>query len=163
MKTMKKLPPRRTEQTEAQFLDEIKLKVSRVFLLAIHRHLYSFALRFLFLQTHATSYSFYSSVTVYTIKEKGGRPDRKPHPPSLWFKKIHTETSSLITLNIMLRNLYSSNIATLGRLQKRMKLWSKNNYIYRALPAEVILLSSSSFRRGFRRTEKIHRMLRFIK
>jgi hypothetical protein len=27
-------------------------------LLAIHSHLYSFALRFLFLQTHATSYSF---------------------------------------------------------------------------------------------------------
>jgi hypothetical protein len=30
----------------------------KVFLLAIHSHLYSFALRFLFLQTHATSYSF---------------------------------------------------------------------------------------------------------
>ncbi len=43
---------------EAEFLDEIQTKVIRVFLLAIHRHLYSFALRFLFLQTHATSYSF---------------------------------------------------------------------------------------------------------
>ncbi len=28
------------------------------FLLAVHSHLYSFALRFLFLQAHATSYSF---------------------------------------------------------------------------------------------------------
>ncbi len=29
----------------------------------------------------ATSYSFYSSVTVlYTVKEKGGKPDRKPCP-----------------------------------------------------------------------------------
>ncbi len=58
MKTMKKLPPRITEQKEAEFLNEIQTKVSRVSLLAIHSHLYSFALRFLFLQTHATSYSF---------------------------------------------------------------------------------------------------------
>ncbi len=43
---------------------------SRVFLLFIHSHLYSFALRFLFLQTHATSYSFC----------KGEKPDRKPYP-----------------------------------------------------------------------------------
>ncbi len=40
---------------EAEFLDENQTKV---FLLAIHSHLYSFALRFLFLPTHATSYSF---------------------------------------------------------------------------------------------------------
>jgi hypothetical protein len=52
-----------------------------VLLLAIHSHFYIFALRFLFLQTHATSYSFSSSVTVlYTVKEKGGKPDRKPYP-----------------------------------------------------------------------------------
>ncbi len=44
----------------------------------------SFALRFLFLQTHATSYSFYRPVT---IKEKGGTLYRKLQPPSLWFKK----------------------------------------------------------------------------
>ncbi len=34
-------------------------------------------MRFLFLQTHTTSYSFYSSVTVYTVKEKEGKSDRK--------------------------------------------------------------------------------------
>ncbi len=45
--------------TEAEFLDEVQTKVFRVFLLAIHSHLSTFALRFLFLQTHATSYSFY--------------------------------------------------------------------------------------------------------
>ena len=54
-------------------------KASRLFLLVIHSHLYSFALRFLFLQTHATSYSFYSTL-LYTVKEKGGKPDRKPYP-----------------------------------------------------------------------------------
>jgi hypothetical protein len=51
---------------EAEFWDEIQTKVLiRVssLLPGIHRHLYSFALRFLFLQTPATSYSFYSSVT----------------------------------------------------------------------------------------------------
>jgi hypothetical protein len=64
-------------------------KVLKVFLLAIHSHLYNFALRFLFLQTHATSYSFYSSATV---KEKGGNPDRKIIPPFLWFKKSIQKT-----------------------------------------------------------------------
>ncbi len=39
---------------------EIQTKVLRVFLLEIHNPLYSFALRFIFLQTHSTSYSFYS-------------------------------------------------------------------------------------------------------
>jgi hypothetical protein len=42
-------------------------------------HLYGFALRFLFLQTHATSYSFFSALLL-TVKEKGGKPGRKPHP-----------------------------------------------------------------------------------
>jgi hypothetical protein len=39
---------------EAEFLDGIQTKVLRVFLLAIH----SFALRYIFLKTHATSYVF---------------------------------------------------------------------------------------------------------
>jgi hypothetical protein len=56
---------------EAEFLDES---------LVIHSHLYSFALRFLFLQTHATSYSFCKG-------EKGGKTDGKPTSSSLWFKK----------------------------------------------------------------------------
>jgi len=62
---------------EAEFLDEIQTKVIRVFLLAIHSHVHhSFA--YLFLQTHATSYSFYSAL-LFTLKEKGGKPDRKLH------------------------------------------------------------------------------------
>jgi hypothetical protein len=48
-------------------------KVLGVFRLAIH----GLALRFLFLQTHATSHSFYNSVTVHC---KGGKPERKPFP-----------------------------------------------------------------------------------
>jgi hypothetical protein len=52
----------------AEFLDEIQTKVSRVssFLFRVTSTVYSFALRFLFLQTHATSYSFYS-VLVYNV------------------------------------------------------------------------------------------------
>jgi hypothetical protein len=67
--------------TEGKFLDETQTKVFRVFLLAIHSHLYtvySFALRFLLLKTHATSYSFYRSVTVYS-KGVSEKPDRKPY------------------------------------------------------------------------------------
>jgi hypothetical protein len=35
----------RHTSTEAEFLDDIQTKILRVFLLAIHSHLYSFALR----------------------------------------------------------------------------------------------------------------------
>jgi hypothetical protein len=65
---------------EAEFFDEIQTKVIRVFLLAIHSQLYSFALRSPFLETHATSYSIYSSQLLYTVKENRGKPDRKPYP-----------------------------------------------------------------------------------
>jgi hypothetical protein len=59
--------------TEAEFLDEIQTKVLRVFLLVIHSHLYSFALKFKFLQTLT------QPLTV-SVKEKGRKPDRKPYP-----------------------------------------------------------------------------------
>jgi hypothetical protein len=49
---------REGRENEAEFLDEIQTKIVRDFLLAIHSHLYSFVLRFLFIHTHATSYSF---------------------------------------------------------------------------------------------------------
>ncbi len=62
-------------------MNEIQTKVFRVLLLGIHSHLYSFALRFVFLHTHTTSYSsMVFFCTVYTIKEKGEKPDRKPQP-----------------------------------------------------------------------------------
>ncbi len=44
--------------TEAKFLNDIRTKVLRVFLLAIYSHLYSFASSFLFIQTNAISYIF---------------------------------------------------------------------------------------------------------
>ncbi len=66
---------------EAEFLDKIQTKVLIVLLLAIHSYLYSFALRFPFLQTlgnlsHISSNSlqtltyFYSSVTTVHCKEE---------------------------------------------------------------------------------------------
>jgi hypothetical protein len=58
-------------------LDEIQTKVLRIFLLAIPSHLNSFAVIFVVLQTQATS--FFSAL-LYTVKEKEGKPDRKPHP-----------------------------------------------------------------------------------
>ncbi len=50
--------------TEAEFLDEIQ---TQVILLALHRYLYSFALRFLFLQTHSTSYVFLHTHATYYV------------------------------------------------------------------------------------------------
>jgi hypothetical protein len=78
----------REHKPEAEFWDEIQTKVLRVFPLAFHSHLYSFALKFIFLQTHATYYMFLQTYTTsyiflqpvqYTVTEKGGKPDRKPY------------------------------------------------------------------------------------
>ena len=70
-----------------------RTKALRVFLLAIHSHLYSFALRFLFLQIHTTSYCFYSSL-LYTVKEKGGKPDKKPYPPPYGSRNLYRNLKS---------------------------------------------------------------------
>ncbi len=51
-----------TLQSRGEYLDEIQTKVLRVFLLAIHSQLYSFALIFLFLQTHANLLQFLQSM-----------------------------------------------------------------------------------------------------
>jgi hypothetical protein len=75
-----------TASPKAEFLDEIQTKVLKVFLLTIHNHLYSFALKFLFPQTHAMSSTVSTLQFLYTVKEKGGKPDRKPYP-FVWFKK----------------------------------------------------------------------------
>ncbi len=94
---------------ETEFLAKIQTKFLRVFLLAIHSHLYSFALRFLFLQTHATSYIFsnlhnllrISTIQLlYTAKEKGENL-KENHTPFHMVSETHTETSSLRTLTIM--------------------------------------------------------------
>jgi hypothetical protein len=58
------------KRTEAEFLDEIHSKFFRVFLLAIHSHLYSFALRFYFFKLPQPLANFYSSVTVHCKGEK---------------------------------------------------------------------------------------------
>ncbi len=63
----------------------------------------SFALRFLFLQTHATSYSFLNWL-LYTVNEKGGKTYRKPYPRyglSNPYRNLKSENS----LKIMPRNL----------------------------------------------------------
>ncbi len=54
-------------------------KSLKSFFLAIQSHLYCFALKFLFLLIHATSFSFFCAL-LYTVKENGGKPDRNPHP-----------------------------------------------------------------------------------
>ncbi len=56
----------------------MRTKVLRVFS-SLHSHLCSSALRFLFLHTHATSYSFYSLVTVH-YKGEWRRTWYKPYP-----------------------------------------------------------------------------------
>jgi hypothetical protein len=66
---------------EAEFYDEIQTKVLRVFFLAIHSHLYSFNFRsdlHFFKLTQPLTVSIVQ--LLYTVKEKGGKPDRKPYP-----------------------------------------------------------------------------------
>jgi hypothetical protein len=88
---------------EAEFLDEIQTIVLRVFLLAIHSPLCSFALRFYFLKL--TQPLTVSTVQLlYTVKEKGGKPGRTLYPLSYGLRNPY-RTSSLRTPKIMPRNL----------------------------------------------------------
>jgi hypothetical protein len=104
--------PSSLNRPEAEFLDEIDTKVPRVFFLAIHTYLYSFALRFLFLQTHTTSYVYLqthaTSIStvqlLFTVKEKGGNL-KENHTPFPMVSEIYRETSSLRILKIMPRKL----------------------------------------------------------
>ncbi len=81
--------------SEAEFLDKIQTKDLRVFLLAINMPLYSFVWRFQSRQTHATSYVFLQ----YTVKEKGGKPYRKPCPLPYCLRNPYRKTSSLRKLS----------------------------------------------------------------
>ncbi len=88
-------------------MDEIQTKVLRVFLLAIHSHLYSFALDLYFFKL--TQPLTGSTVhLLYMVKEKGGKPDRKPYRLPMVLE-IHTETSSLRTLRKPQRNCTFKN------------------------------------------------------
>jgi hypothetical protein len=53
----------------------------------------TFALRFLFLQTRTTSYSFWSSVNVHCKGERRNTLQKTIHP-SLWFKKSNRSLKS---------------------------------------------------------------------
>jgi hypothetical protein len=70
---------------DAEFLDVIGTKILRVFRLAINSHLYGFAVKFIFLQSHATL-TVSTVLLQYTVNEKGGKPARN-HTPFPWFKK----------------------------------------------------------------------------
>ncbi len=66
---------------EAEFLDEIQTKVLRVFLLAIHSHLYSFPLRFMFLQNSRKLWRISTVQLLYIVqRRKEKKPDRNHTP-----------------------------------------------------------------------------------
>ncbi len=64
-----------------RILRQIRTKVLRPFLFAIHSHLYTTALSsdlHFFKLTQPLTVS--TGQLLYTVKEKGGQPDRKPYP-----------------------------------------------------------------------------------
>jgi hypothetical protein len=88
---------------EAKFLDVIETKVFRVFLLAILSHL----CLVISISIKLTQPLTVSKVQLqYTVKEKGGKPVRKPHHLPYGLRNLYgTETSSVRALKIMPRNL----------------------------------------------------------
>jgi hypothetical protein len=76
------------QRPEAEFLDEIQQK-SEEFSFLLFRITYSFALRFIFLQTHATSYIFYSAL-LYTVKKKGEKTSYGLRNP---YRNLNSENS----------------------------------------------------------------------
>jgi hypothetical protein len=68
----------RRVRPEAEFLDEVQTKDLEVLLLAIHSHLYSFETS---ISSNSHNVLHISTVQIlYTVKEKGGKPGRKPYP-----------------------------------------------------------------------------------
>ncbi len=106
--------------------------------------LYSFALRFLSLQTHATSYSFRCAL-LYSVKKKVEEPDRKPHPlPRNPYRNLKCENSqnyaqkpqrnctfmnsasALVLLNFHKQNFNISSLPSLSSEDSflHLKYWS---------------------------------------
>ncbi len=75
---------------EAESLDEIPTKVLRVFLLAFQSHLCRVCLRFLFLQTHATSYSFQSAYLTLERRKEENLIENLPRNP---YRNLKSENS----------------------------------------------------------------------
>ncbi len=79
----------------AEFLDEIQKKVLIVVLFAIHSHLYCTALAgdfyfFKLKQPPTVSRVKY----LYTVEEKGGKPERKPYPLSYGIRNPYRNLKS---------------------------------------------------------------------
>jgi hypothetical protein len=84
--------------TEAEFLDEIRTKVLRVFHVAIHRHLYSFAFEISISSNSRNLLRFLQftefSYRAVTVKETRGKPDRKPYPLFYGLKNPYSNLKS---------------------------------------------------------------------
>jgi hypothetical protein len=65
---------------DAEFLDEIQTKVLSFFLLAIHRHLSSFALGDFYFFKLTQPLTVSTVQLLYTVKENGGKPDGNHNP-----------------------------------------------------------------------------------
>jgi hypothetical protein len=65
---------------EAEVLDEIHTKILRVFLLAIHSHLYSFALGDFYFFKLTQPLTVSTVQLLHTVKENGGKPDGNHNP-----------------------------------------------------------------------------------
>ncbi len=73
------------ETSRGRILERNPDKSLKSFPLVIHSHLYSFAFDLYFLKlTQPLTVS--TVLVLYTVQEKGGKPDRKLIPHSLWFK-----------------------------------------------------------------------------
>jgi hypothetical protein len=84
-------------------LDESQTKVLRVFLLAIHSHPCSFAMRFLFLNSHNLLQLL--QFILLPVKEKGGKPDSKPYPLPYGLRNPYRNLKSENSQDYAYRNL----------------------------------------------------------
>jgi hypothetical protein len=73
----KKLERGKEVLPEVEYLDEIQTKIFKVFLIAIYSYLYTLQLC-LEISISSNSRNL-SQFLLYTVKEKGGKPDRKPY------------------------------------------------------------------------------------
>jgi hypothetical protein len=83
------------ERPEAEFLGKIQTKFLRVFHLAFHNLLYSFDISISSNSRNLLQFLQFNYCKVYTVKEKGGKPDPLPYGLRNPYKNLKSENSQV--------------------------------------------------------------------
>ncbi len=108
---------KQSQMDRARILERNPGKSLKEFSSLLFSSFYNFALRFLFLQTHAASYV----KLLHIVKKKGGKPDRKPYPLPYGLRNPYRNLKAE-TFKIISRNLNKTVLHEFG-FRKGLAVW----------------------------------------